>query len=79
MPIFHIHLHNDEDVIDEAGQEFADAASAKAHAVRSGREIIAEHVLYGRPINLNHRLVVEDNRRQRLETVYFRDLLNIDG
>ncbi|HUD93365.1 DUF6894 family protein [Sphingobium sp.] len=79
MPIFHIHLFNDEDIIDDDGQEFADAAAAKAHAVRSGREIVAEHVLFGRRINLAHRLVIEDDQRQLLETVYFRDVLDFDG
>ncbi|WP_249902417.1 hypothetical protein [Sphingobium sp. Ndbn-10] len=57
MPIFHIHLFNDDNVIDEAGQQFADVAEARAEAIRSGREIIAEHVIHGRPVNLDHHLV----------------------
>lgn len=79
MPIFHIHLFNDDNVIDEAGQQFADVAEARAEAVRSGREIIAEHVIHGRPIHLDHHLVLQDDQGRRLETIYFRDVVTFDG
>jgi len=75
MPIFHIHLFNDDDVIDEAGQQFAGLAEARAEAIRSGREIIAEHIIQGRPINLNHHLVVQDDQGRKLDTIYFRDVV----
>lgn len=79
MPIFHIHLYNDAEVPDEAGHEFRDVAAAKDEAVRSGREIIAEHILQGRPINPEHRLVVEDADGRPLATIFFRELISFDG
>ncbi|WP_022681729.1 DUF6894 family protein [Sphingobium bisphenolivorans] len=79
MPIFHIHLFNDAEVLDESGQEFRDADAARDEAVRSGREIIAEHILQGRPINPEHHLIVEDAQGQRLAKILFGELICFDG
>jgi hypothetical protein len=71
MARFHFHLFNDDDVWDEEGQELPDLAAAEAEAVRAARDVIAHHVLSGRPICLDHRMEIMDDRGTVLRIVYF--------
>ena len=60
MTVYHLNLFNDDDVWDEEGQDFADLDAAEREAVRNARDVIAEHVRHGMPIDLNHRLEIVD-------------------
>ena len=60
MACFHIHLFNDNDVIDEEGHMLPDLAAAEVEAMRTARDVIAEHVVAGRVINLDHRVEITD-------------------
>lgn len=71
MTVYHLHLFNDDDVLDEEGQEFADLDMAEREAIRNARDVIAEHVRHGHPINLNHRVEITDANGTILKVVQF--------
>ncbi len=71
MARFHIHLFNDADIWDEEGQLFPDLDAAEREAVRSARDVIAEHVRSGRIIRLDHRVEITDEGGVRLKTITF--------
>jgi hypothetical protein len=77
MPRYKINLFNDLTVPDDDGRDFAGLSEAKEEAARTGREILAEHVLLCQPINLAHRLEVVDASGSIAAIVYFRDLIEI--
>jgi hypothetical protein len=77
MPHYHLHLFNDIDVLDETGAEYADLAAAKDVAIRAGREIMAEHVKLGRPIQLSHHLDIADDRGKVLAVIPFGEIITI--
>jgi hypothetical protein len=79
MPIFKINLYIDLTVTDEGGREFASLSEAKEDAVRTGREITAEHVARGQPVNLTHRLEVVDEAGMVVARVCFRNLVVIQA
>ena len=73
MTVYHLHLFSDADVWDEEGQDFADLDAAEREAVRNARDVIAEHVRHGMPIDLNHRLEIVDGDGTILKVVRFGD------
>ncbi|MFD1107349.1 DUF6894 family protein [Sphingobium olei] len=77
MERYHINLFNDADILDEEGQEFVDLAAAHAEAMRSAREVIADHVMNGRPIDLRHRMEITDNAGKLLDMIRFGDAISI--
>ena len=77
MPRFYFHLHNDEDVSDEGGEEMADLEAALAHALRMVRFEVSEGALRDGRIVLSHRIDVEDGNGAVLASVYFRDAVDI--
>lgn len=79
MPRFHLNLYNDTVLIDEEGSEFPDIAAAEVAAARSARDLIAEHVTMGLPIDLGHRMEVVDDAGRVLSVLRFGDLLTIKG
>ncbi|EQB30081.1 DUF6894 family protein [Sphingobium ummariense] len=78
MTRYHLNLFNDTDILDEEGQDFPNIAAAVAEAVRSARDIIAEHVLTGRTIHLQHRMEVTDPEGRLLSTVRFGDVVRFE-
>lgn len=80
MPHYHLHLFNDVDVIDQEGCDFADLFAAKAQAIMSARDLMAEHLKAGKPIDVSHRIDVADDTGKVLATIPFRELITIrDG
>jgi hypothetical protein len=79
MPHYHLNLYNDVDVVDEEGSEFADLAAAEAAAARSARELMAEHVTSGLPLDLNHRVEVVTGDGTVVSVLRFGDLITIKG
>jgi len=54
MPRYHLHLFNSTNTYDEDGRDFDDLAAAKMEAIRSSRDLMAEHVKAGEPVDLGH-------------------------
>jgi class 3 adenylate cyclase len=77
MPLFRLNLFNDMDVLDDEGQEVPDLATAKERAITGARELMAEHIMIGRPINLSHRIEVADDGGNVLATIPFRELITV--
>jgi hypothetical protein len=66
-------LHEDPD-----GIEFADLASARSTAVAGGREMLAERLVAGEPID-GLQIVICDTDGRVLEQVGFADLVVLRG
>ena len=79
MPLFHLNLFNDVDNIDEEGEEFPDLACAKAMAISSARDLMAEHLKEGRPIDLRNRIEVADESGKVLAVIPFREVITVTG
>ncbi|MDF0544175.1 hypothetical protein PX699_17635 [Sphingobium sp. H39-3-25] len=77
MPRYHLNLFNNIDTYDEEGRVFEDLTAAKEEAIRSSRDLMAEHVKAGEPINLCHRIEVTDDEGKVLATIDFRELITI--
>lgn len=60
MPRFYLHLFNHEDVPDEEGIERDGLAEAKATAIVGARNLMAESVIAGQELDLNHRIDIAD-------------------
>jgi len=78
MPRYYFNLFNDSDAMDEEGSEHADLAAATAAAMKSVRELIAAHVVGGRPIDLHHRIEVTESDGKVAATVRFGDAITIN-
>lgn len=65
-------------VADEEGKAFENDERAAEHAAWCAREIMANDVLANRPVNLASCIAVQDERRQELFRLYFRDVIKID-
>lgn len=75
MARYHIHLFNDDDIWDEEGQLFPNLAAAEKEAVRSARDVIAEHIRSGRTIHLDHRMEITDADGVMLKTIAFEQVV----
>jgi hypothetical protein len=78
VPRYYFHLHNDADVPDEEGIELPDLEAARAHGVRCARFTFAEVVKDEGHVVLHHRIDIEDEHQRVLDTVYFRDAVDVD-
>ncbi|MCE7798119.1 hypothetical protein LWE61_16370 [Sphingobium sufflavum] len=72
-----MNLFNDADLMDEQGRDFRDLPAAKDEAIRSARELMAEHLMQGRPIDLDDRIEIADCDGKTLATIAFRELITI--
>lgn len=80
MALYHLNLFNDVTVMDDEGSECPDLAAAKAKAIAAARDLMAEHVRLGRPLDLSHRMEVADDHGKVLAVLPFREIVTIrDG
>jgi len=79
VPRFYFHLVNDLDVPDLDGLELADMAAARQCALRSARFTAAETIKETGRLDPLHRIDIEDEHGNVLETVHFRDAVKIEG
>lgn len=79
MPRFHLNLFNDIDASDEEGAMYPDLSAAKSAAINGARALMAEHILAGRPIDLEHRVEISDEAGRVLALIPFRELITIRG
>lgn len=78
MPRFYFHLINDMDVPDDEGMEFPDLSAARAQAVEEARGMIGEMAKTDARIVLHHRIDIEDEDWQVLDSVVFRDIVRVE-
>jgi hypothetical protein len=79
VPRFYFHLINDFDTPDEEGKELSNLEAAREYARRCGRVTIAESVKDQGRFDLDHRIDIENERGEVLETVWFRDVVQVEG
>ena len=79
MPTFFFHLHDDVDVRDDDGREFAGLAAAREAAIKEARFTLAETLKDEGRGNLKHRIDIEDEDGRVLDTVWFKDVVEIEG
>jgi hypothetical protein len=74
---FYLHVKDHDHLAeDPEGVEFADLASAHAQAVAGGREILAERLLTGQPLD-GLRIVICDKEGGFLEQLCFDDFVRL--
>ena len=79
MPLYHLHIHYDGEVIlDEEGGEFADLQSAVREAVRSVRSLVSGDVLAGF-LQLDLSIEVCDDTDRPLQMVRFEEAITMRG
>ena len=79
MPRFYFHLSNDLDVPDEEGAELPDLDAAIQRAREQARFTLAETIKDEGRGNLAHRIDIEDENCDVLDTVWFRDVVKIES
>jgi len=79
MPVFYFHLLDDMDVRDPEGIELPNLTAAQAKARHNARMLMGEMLKDEAHINLSHRIDIEDEHRRVLDTVWFRDVVRVEG
>ena len=77
MPRYHLNLYNDEVTIDHEGVILPDLNAAKRYAVNGGREVIAAHVMAGKPLFMSHYIDITNTEGAVLHSVSFGDLVQV--
>jgi hypothetical protein len=78
VPRFYFHLLNDVDAPDEEGKELPDLEAALEHAKRSALFTASETLKEKAQLVLSHCIQIEDADGKVLDTIYFRDVLNVE-
>ena len=76
MPRYFFHVVDDLDTVDHEGLELPNIEAAKAGAVEAARALICETVKDGH-IALDHWIDIQNEAGVVLETVLFRDVIEI--
>ena len=79
MPRFYFHLRNDMDVPDDEGKEMPSVDAARAYAVDLARFELSEMVKDEGRVTLQHRIDIEDERHRVVDTVWFRDVVQVES
>jgi hypothetical protein len=79
MPRFYFHLINDLDVSDYEGVELPDLNSAREVARCNIRMLMGQVLKDEGRINLSHRIEIEDDHGRVVETMWFRDAVQVEG
>lgn len=78
MPRFYFHVRDGDTLItDQEGVEMPGNAAAAEEARQAARDLLAERVKYGEPLEARHFEVVNDNGETIL-TLPFRSVLRLD-
>jgi hypothetical protein len=78
MPQFYFHLYNDIEASDYEGKEFVDLGAARSHAFAQVRHLVGETVKNTGRIVLSHRIDIEDEQHNVLDTVHFGDVVKVE-
>jgi hypothetical protein len=76
MRRFYFHLYNDETSIDDEGIELPNEAVALQKAAKDARTMAAQSVLDGHLV-LHHRIEVVDDKGEKVGTVHFGNVVEI--
>ena len=79
MPRFFFNLHNDMNVPDFEGEEFASLNAANASAVLLARVLVAEMIKESARLVLHHRIDIEDEQGAVLSSVVFADVVTVEN
>ena len=78
MSRYYFNVYNDEITLDEEGAELADTSMALRRAADEARNFAAESVKAHGHLVLHHKIEVEDEGRNKIGVVYFRDVVAIE-
>jgi hypothetical protein len=78
MPRYLFNVFNDDITLDEEGQDFPDADAARACAIETARDLACESIQAGR-LNLNHRIEVTTEDKERVFSLEFREAFQVMG
>ncbi len=79
MPRFFLHLRDrDERIEDATGAEFPSLLAARAEAIKAAREMMAENLRLGLPLD-HKQIEICDAQGQLIEEVHFSDVLKAIG
>lgn len=76
MPRFFFNLHDDMVSEDEEGRDLPDLQAAHAAAVQSAKEMACAEVTAAH-LHLSHRIEVTDAFGEVLDTIWFRDVVEV--
>ena len=79
MPKFYFHLYNDIVARDDEGKDLLDLDAAREVARDNARFTFAQTLQEEGRANLDHRIDIEDEQGRILGTVWFRDVVRIEG
>ena len=78
MPLFFLHMRNEDLVEDKEGLFLEDAEAARREAIRSARDILCAELRQGR-LRLNGEIEVVDEFGQPILTVPFRQAVHVEA
>jgi hypothetical protein len=78
MSRYYFNVYNDEITLDEEGAELADTSTALRRAADEARNFAAESVKAHGHLVLHHKIEVEDEGRNKVGVVFFRDVVAIE-
>lgn len=79
MPRYYLHLRDDVDVPDHEGKNLPDVEAARSYAVELARFELAEMVKREGRIVLRHRIEIEDEAHRVVDTVWFREVVEVES
>ena len=77
MPRFFFHLRDGESAEDPDGMYLPDVRTARLEAIRSARDIMAEHVRRGK-LDLSFSIEVTDEHGEPILAVPFREVVDLE-
>ena len=77
MPRYYFHVVDDLDITDDEGAELADLPSARQWAVHAARVLMCETLQRDGRITLSHRIDIEDEDHNVVDSVAFEDAIRI--
>ncbi|HEV2748353.1 MAG TPA: hypothetical protein VGW34_13775 [Allosphingosinicella sp.] len=78
MPRVFFHVIDDLVTIDEEGVELPDREAVRRYAEAGARGLMCDQLTKGR-LNLSHRIDAKDEKGRPVLTLYFRDVVTIEG
>ena len=77
MPCFHLNLVADDVLRDDEGQDLPDLDAAIQMAIIGARELIADLIVSGKAVHLDHRIDIADVAGRVVYTLAFADVVRI--
>lgn len=76
MPRYFFNLYDDMVFLDEEGKDLPTSDHAREEAVRSAKEIACAEVVQGH-LHLDHRIEVADAFGEVIDTIWFREIVQV--